>query len=228
MPKIRPASDEERRTFRKTLTPRRRPQFDELAELIGRPRQDLDWYHRVGCLTIGLQPLPGEADYHGRAWFGGLSRALGPGRWLFYKAVRFAQLYPAAKALRELNALGVDWSRLTLSFAIKDPKERLDLLTEALEDGWTISRFHFEAKRRHPTGRRGVGGQPRRRLTDVGPEAALEELLTASRAWLHVYREVWGRPGGAVRKKIKQLVRQRGDAQGVLGELKEACGEIGW
>ncbi len=228
MPKIRPASDEERRAFRKTLTPLQRPQFDELAELVGRPRQDLDWYHRVGRLTAGLRPPPGEADYHGRAWFGGLSLALGPGRWLFHKTVRFAELYPTAKDLRELKALGVDWSRLTLSFAIKDPKERLALLAEALEGGWTIGRFHHEAQRRHPTGRRGVGGQPRRRLAGVGPEAALDELLTASRAWLHVYREVWGEPGGAFRKKVKQLVRQRGDAQGVLGALKEACGEIGW
>lgn len=122
----------------------------------------------------------------------------------------------------------MDWSRLTLSFAIQDPEERLGLLAEALEGRWTISRFHYEAQRRHPTRRRGVGGQPRRRLTGVGPEAALDELLTVSRAWLHVYREGWGKPGGAFRKKIKQLIAQMSDAREVLGELKDACGEISW
>lgn len=208
--------------------PRQRPRFDELAGLISRPQQDLDWYHGVGRLTVAPRPPPTKAGYHGHTWFVGLSAALGPGPWLFHKAVRFVELYPAAKTLQGLKERGVGWTRLTLSFAIKDPKARLHLLAEALKDRWSIGRFHFEAQRRHLTRRRGVGGQPRRRLTDIEPEAALEELPKVRRAWLHVHREVWEIPGRVFRKQTKQLVRKRDDAQGMLGELKEACGKIGW
>jgi hypothetical protein len=227
VPKIKPAPATQRHAYRKTLAPDRRPVFDELAGLIDQPRLKLDWYHRVGQLTNKLCPFD-EKGYYGSRWIIALVEALGPSSGVFYKAAQFATLYPKKKELQLLKNHGVEWSRLKLSFSIKDPSNRLALLTKALKDEWTIGRFHFEVQQRHPSIRRGLGGRRPGPLGEMQPEAALQELLKVSRAWLHIQREVWEKPGKPFQKQIKQLVRTRNDAKKVLGELKEACEKVSW
>jgi hypothetical protein len=150
MPRIKPAPGDRRRAFRKTLRRADQEKFDELPELIDDPRPNVDRHDQVGTLTRELRPPTGQADYRGSEWFEELAEALGPKRWFFHKAVHFVELYPTKKDLGELKALGADWSRVWLSFAIHDRQERHALLREAASEDWTIPPLCFTKHERGP------------------------------------------------------------------------------
>jgi hypothetical protein len=227
VPRIKPARSEQRKAFRRKLPPGLRNAFNKLARLIDNPRRDLDWYHRVGLLTRRLCPRD-RPGYHGQRCLFKLAEVLGPQQWMLRKAVRFVELYPTKKAVRELKRRRVGWTRLKLSFPIRDARKRLALLTEAVRKRWSIARFRFEAQRRHPTGHRGVGGRRPRRLRYIGPVTGLEELLTATRAWLRVHRQVWETKSEDFQGRVQQLLRKRDDAAKVLSDLKRACRKLNW
>jgi len=179
--KIQPTSGDVRRRYRRTLPgPEQRRAFDELGRLIDSPRDDLPWHHRVGELVGRLRP----ESWRGTRWTVGLAEALGPSPELLAKARRFAQLYPTQEAVRELEAMGVNWTRLYISFAVSDQEKRHALLRRAVDEGWSNQQLRFTVQQRFPSRRRGVGGRPRRPVTSHGPEVTLRELGRQCRRWL--------------------------------------------
>ena len=160
MPHIKPASREAKAAYRKNLPTELRSTFDPLAEALANWRYELDWYRQVGTLLRHLRE--GGAPEGGGSWLKGLSDALNVSPGLLVKAIRFAQLYPKKKDVRELEKLGVDWTRVTLAFPVKERADRHELLEEAVKEGWGSQQLRFEVQRRHPSGRRGVGGRPRK------------------------------------------------------------------
>ena len=191
MPKVHPAPADRRKAFRAELPVRRRRTFDELVRLIAEPRRDLDWYHAVGRRVAALRPAPGEPESGRSGWVERLAAALGTYPSLFRKAALFVRLYPEESALRKLEALGADWSRVVLSFSVRDEEKRHRLLRRALRERWTIPRFRFEVQQRFPSARRGVGGRPRRTPDRYGPEVCVRELGRLSRRWLDFFAHAW-------------------------------------
>ena len=167
MAKIQPTSKAVRRRYREALPgPEQQSAFDELGRLIDGPRDDLAWYHRVGQLVGRLRPeVP-----RGSQWTRRLSEALGPSPDLLAKAGRFAELYPTRRDVRELEAMGVNWTRLYFAFAVPGRRDRHALLRRAVRERWSDQRLRFTVQQRFPSKRRGVGGRPRRPVTGHGPE----------------------------------------------------------
>jgi len=221
VPKVHPAPTDRRKAFRAELPARRLRDFDALARLIDDPRQDLQWYHAVGRRVRALRPGPGESR---AGWASRLAAALGPNTSLFRKAALFVRLYPEESALRKLEALGADWSRMFLSFSVPNRKARHALLREGRRERWTIPRFRLEVQQRFPSARRGVGGRPRRSPDRYGPEVCVRELGRLSRRWLDFFAhawegvaaEEWGRFAAACRGEDRELLA------GTLAEAEAA------
>src|SRR5262249_53316276 len=126
MPHIKPASREAKAAHRQGLPPELRSTFDELARALANWRYDLDRYHQVGTLLRHLRQ--GGTPEGGGPWLKGLPGALNVSPGLFVKAIRFAQLYPKKKDVRELEEMSVDWTRVTLAFPVKERADRHELL----------------------------------------------------------------------------------------------------
>jgi hypothetical protein len=119
MPKIRPAPKADRLAFGKQLPKGQRPRFAQLAYLVEQHRTDLDWYHAVGKRVRELhEAIP--AARRGTGWAAALAGALGVSPSLLQKANRFVQLYPFQQDVKRLEKLGLDWTRLYLTFAVED------------------------------------------------------------------------------------------------------------
>ena len=165
MAKIQPTSGDVRRRYRETLPgPRQQSAFDELGRLIDSPRDDLAWHHRVGQLVGRLRPQGPRSSQ----WARGLAKALGPSPEWLAKARRFAELYPSQEDVRELEAMGVNWTRLYFAFAVPGRRDRHALLRRAVRERWTDQRLRFTVQQRSHSkrgGRRGpaaaAGHQPR-------------------------------------------------------------------
>jgi hypothetical protein len=134
MPKIRPAPKADRQAFSNRLSKSLRPLFSELAHLVDHHRTDLDWYHAVGRLVRELHDaIPAAQSRTG--WAKDLAVALGPSPSLLQKANRFVQLYPTAKDYKPLKELGLDWTRLYLTFAVKGRQARQAFQRRAVKEG---------------------------------------------------------------------------------------------
>jgi hypothetical protein len=165
--KIQPTSGDVRRRYRQTLPgERQRQAFDELGRLIDGPRDDIAWHHRVDQLVGRLRP----EGPRGTRWTLGLAEALGPSPEWLAKARRFAELYTARQDVRELEAKGVNWTKLYFAFAVPGRRDRHALLRRAVRERWTDQRLRFTVQQRSHSkrgGRRGpaaaAGHQPRPR-----------------------------------------------------------------
>jgi hypothetical protein len=227
--KIKPTSRDVRRQFRRTLPgPEQRRAFDELGRLIDSPRDDLPWHHKVGVLVGRLRP----EGQRGTRWSRGLAEALGPSPELLAKARRFAELYPTQEAVRKLEAMRVNWTRLYISFAVSDREKRHALLRRAVDEGWSDQRLRFTVQERSRSRRGGVGGRPRHRLARHGPEVTVRELERQCRRWLDFHEQAWqgvkdrdwvqfvrGWPG----EDLDRLVQLLRNTDGALKEVAAAC-----
>jgi hypothetical protein len=182
----------------------------------------------VGQLVLRLRP----EGPRGSQWARGLAEALGPSPGLLAKARRFAQLYPARKDVAELEAMGVNWSRLDFAFAVPDKRDRHALLREAVSERWTDQRLRFTVQERSHSKRGGVGGKPRRPVTSHGPEVTLRELERQCRRWLAFHEGAWqglkGRDWARFvrswpREDLDTLLRLLSRADGALKEVARAC-----
>jgi hypothetical protein len=185
--KIQPTSKDDRQAYRETLSGEQRRAFDELGNLIDSARDDLAWHHRVGELVGQLRPKV----QRGTEWVHNLGKALGPSAALLAKARRFAQLYPTQKAVRELEAMRANWTRLYISFAVSDQEKRHALLDRAVNKRWSNQRLRFTVQERSRSKRGGVGGRPRRPVASHGPEVTLRELERQCRRWLDFHEQAW-------------------------------------
>ena len=145
----------------------------------------------MGQLTTKLRPPTDESNYHGSHWFIALSKALGPRRWLFHKAVHFVQLYPTKKAPEEQKDIGVDWTRVFLSFSIRDAKKRHALLREASRKGWTIPAFQLVMLDRSLSPQPGIGGRPRHTPGHWGPAVCLRQMKRLIEGLMAFYAGSW-------------------------------------
>ena len=187
MAKIQPTSKDVRRSYRQDLSGPQQRAFDKLGDLIDSPRDDLAWYHRVGRLVGRLRP----EGPRGTRWVLGLAEALGPSPELLAKARRFAELYPARQDVAELEAMGVNWTRLYFAFAVPGRRERHALLRRAVRERWSNQQLRFTVQQRFPSRRRGVGGRPRRPVSSHGPEVTLRELGRQCRRWVDFHEKAW-------------------------------------
>jgi hypothetical protein len=227
--KIQPTSKAVRRRYRETLPgPEQQSAFDELGHLIDSSRDDLAWHHRVGQLVLRLRP----EGPRGSQWVLGLAEALGPSPGWLAKARRFPELYPARQDVRELEAMGVNWSRLYFSFAVPDKRDRHALLRRAVHERWPDQQLRFTVQQRFPSKRGGVGGRPRRPVTGHGPEVTLRELERQCRRWLEFHEGAWqgvrdrdwvGFVRGWPREDLDDLLRLIRNTDEALKEVAGAC-----
>jgi len=184
MPKIRPAPKADRQAFSKQLPKGQRPLFSELAHLVDHHRTDLDWYHAVGKLVRDLRDLRDAipADQSKTGWAADLADALGVSPSLLQKANRFVQLYPTAKDYKPLQELGLDWTRLYLTFAVKGRQARQAFQRRAVKDGWSPKEVRFRIQQAQGSRQR-AGGRPRQQPASYGPEVALREMARLSQRW---------------------------------------------
>jgi hypothetical protein len=199
MPKIRPTPPKDRQDYRRQLPGVRRSTFDQLANLIDAPRQDLGWYHQLGTLVRQMFP---EGTRHGQKDLAKLAEALGPCSSMLQKAARFVELYQEEGEADRLRRMGVEWTRLWIAFPIRNQQAREKLLRRAIEEKWTILKLRVKVQQRISSKRRGAGG-PRRRLPEpYGPEVTLRELEHLSRKWLDFHESAWEKIGAADWQKL--------------------------
>jgi hypothetical protein len=235
MPKSKAPSVEAQRAFHAALPAPLRPDFDRLVRHADTPPDGLAWYHRLGALVRRLRGAGGADALRAAGGFKALSEAVGVAASLLQKAGRFVDLYPGKQDLREVEELGVDWTRLWLSFCVDDRGKRHALLRRAVADGWDQDALRFEVQRRRPTGRRGVGGRKPRKAEGHGPEVTLRRLVLAGKTWLSLYEGAWSKIG---RRDWEQLLAGRptdeaalfrellGDAAKTMGTLARASREV--
>jgi hypothetical protein len=227
--KIQPTSRDVRWRYRETLLgERQRRAFDELGSLIDSPQDDIAWHHEVGALVGRLRPeVP-----RGSQWTRRLSEALGPSPDLLAKAGRFAELYPTRRDVRELEAMGVNWTRLYFAFAVPGRRDRHALLRRAVHERWSDQQLRFAVQQRSDSKRGGVGGRPRRPVTSHGPEVTLRELERQCRRWLDFHEQAWQGVKERVwrlfvrswpREDLDRLVRLLRNTDEALKEVAAAC-----
>jgi hypothetical protein len=202
MPKIRPAPKAARQAFSKQLPKGQRPLFAQLAHLVNHHRTDLDWYHAAGRLVRELHDaIP--ADQRRTVWAKDLADALGVSPSLLQKANRFVQLYPTAKDFKPLQELGLDWTRLYLTFAVKGRQARQAFQRQAVKDGWSPKEVRFRIQQAQGSRQR-AGGRPRRQPAGYGPEVALREMARISQHWQEFHEQAW-EGEEAIARQLKQL-----------------------
>ena len=202
MPKIRPAPKADRQAFGKQLPKGQRSLFDRLADLIDQHHTDLDWYHAVGKLVRDLRDaIP--AVRRGTGWTAALAVALGVSPSLLQKATRFVQLYPTAKDFKPLKELGLDWTRLYLTFAVKGRQARQAFQRRAVKKRWSPKEVRFRIQQLQGSRQR-AGGRPRQLPAGYGPEVALREMARLSQRWQEFHERVWeGKE--SIARQLKQL-----------------------
>jgi hypothetical protein len=217
MPKIRPAPRAARQAFSQQLPTGQRPRFAELAHRIDQHRTDLSWYHAVGKLVRELHDaIP--AARRGAGWAKALAGALGVSPSLLQKAGRFVELYPAVKDYKPLADLGLDWTRLYLTFAVKGRQARQAFQRRAVREGWTPQQVRFRIQQAQGSRQR-AGGRPRRLPSGYGPEVALREMARLSQRWREFHEQIWG--GEAIARQLKELPKER-YTEALLRALQEA------
>jgi hypothetical protein len=96
---------------------------------------------------------------------------------------------------------------LTFSI-IPDNQTRYDWLNEAIRSGWTIPQVRFEVQRQFPSKRRGVGGRPKSKLQNFGPEVNLRHLARLTERWLKFHEDIWAK---IKPETIQQLIAKEAD-----------------
>jgi hypothetical protein len=205
MPKIRPASQADRQAFSKRLPKGQRLLFAQLANLVEQHRTDLDWYHAVGRLVRELHDVI-PAARRGTGWAAALAGALGVSPSLLQKATRFVELYPTAKDFKPLKELGLDWTRLYLTFAVEDAR-RSEFQERAVREGWTPKEVRFRIQQAQGSRQR-AGGKPRQLPAGYGPEVALREMARLSQHWQQFHEQVW-EGEEAIARQLKQLPKAK-------------------
>jgi hypothetical protein len=81
--------------------------------------------------------------------------------------------------------------QLYIAFAIDDDAKRHALLRQAVKARWTDKQLHQVIQERNSSNRRGVGGRPRRPITEQEPEAALHKIERHCRNWLANFEGGW-------------------------------------
>jgi hypothetical protein len=141
-------------------------------------------------------------------------------------------LYPKKEDVERFAKMGVDWTRLWISFPVKEGREKL--LRQAIREKWTIPRLRFEVQDRYGSKRRGVGGRRRKAPTPQGPEVALRELERRSKAWLLFYGAAWKKVGKEEWKDLvaswpatgmDKLDELLDEADQALADIEVACKE---
>jgi hypothetical protein len=217
MPKIRPAPKADRRAFSKQLPKGQRPRFAALARLIDQHRTDLGWYHAVGKLVRELHDAIPAAQ-RGTGWATALAGALGVSPSLLQKGTRFVELYPTAKDFKPLTDLGLDWTLLYLTFAVKGRKMRQAFQRRAVREGWSPQEVRFRIQQKQGS-RQKAGGQPRRLPAGYGPEVALREMARLSQRWQQFHAQIWEEE--AIARQLRQLPQER-YTEAMLRALQEA------
>jgi hypothetical protein len=227
VPKIRLAPEQERLAFRRRLASAQGQAFDGLVKLVADPRPDLDWHHRLGNFVrrLRLQDISGRGQVRS---LDDLAGALGVSPALLQKSLRFADEYPRRAAVRQLEELGADWTRLMLTLAVPDRQERHALLTQAVREGWSSERLRYEVQKRHPTGRRGVGGPTPRNPQALDPELTLRKLERLSQGWRRHYEHA---RSAVKRENWRRMVRdwppeRRDTLDKLLDEAEVALGDL--
>jgi hypothetical protein len=178
---------ETRQGYRARLQGLDRDHFDSLANLIDSPRKDLGWHHDVGKLLQKLEPV----QRRGTEWLINLAKALGPSTTSLRKLLQFARLYRKPQDFKDLERTGVKWTPLRLSFPVKDPKLRHDLLRKAEKEGWSDEYLRVRVQEETGSKRRGMGGRPPSEPQCLGAEPTLRKLAHLNRAWLAFHDKAW-------------------------------------
>lgn len=188
MPKITPSTEAVRKVYRASLLPTQRGTFAELANMIDHPESSLRWYYNLGRLVRNLR-ASSRSESKATAWLQALSDALGPGVSVLIKSSRFVQLYPTTHSLEALEAIETDWTHLTLTFSIKDTKQRHDLLRKAVSNDWSPRELLYEIHSRFTTSRQGKGGRRQKAIRNLDAAGMIRELLRRSEAWTEFFNE---------------------------------------
>jgi hypothetical protein len=217
VPKIQPASKEAREPFRGRLPESQRSLFDHLVRLVAQHRTTLDWYHAVGSLVRDLHDaIPGAQ--RGKGWTAALARALGVSPSLLQKAARFVELYREPGEVEALEEMGLDWTRLSLTFAVEGSK-RSEFQQRAVENDWSPQEVRLRIQEEQGS-RQQIGGRPRRLPKGYRPEVALREMARISQHWKDLHEQVWeGKE--SVSRQLKQLPKEK-HTQALLRDLQTA------
>ena len=229
---IKPSSNQARQKHRARLSQGMdQDNFDRLAKLMDAPQNDLAWHHDVGKLVKRLHPR----NHRGTECLINLARALGPSVASLQKSLRFVVLYPDRQGLKDLQLIGINWTRLHLSFPIKDMKARHNLLRQAVKEQWTDGRLRMEVQQVTNSPRRGVGGRPPKSPQNYGAEPTLRKLAQLNRDWLAFHANAWVKVKDADWKrltrsrttndheKLQNLVKI---TRGQIAEMATACRKV--
>lgn len=220
MAKVKLTGRAARDVYRKQLQPPLRADFDRICKLLDEPAQHLIWYHRMG---VAVRAIHGSTRRYGSQWYAELAKALGPSTSIFVRAARFVEFYPDERDVQPLIALGVDWTRLVLTFSIPDEQKRYELLDEAITSGWTIPQVRFEVQRRYPSKRGGIGGRPKGKLRNFGPEISLRELARFTERWLEFHEKVWAK---ITPETIQKLIAKETDNDLILKTIEKVSKDL--
>ena len=178
-------------------------------------RSDLRWFWNLGLILLKIRP---PAIYRLR-WVREELPTMNVPPDLGSKAMAFAASF-TRKELRELKKLGRSWSEIVTVLPFETSAERMQLLTEAKENEWSIRELRLQVAKKRPVPR----VQDRKEVSPVscGPQRDLYRLAKITSRW-RLNTSIW-------KEAVSRLpsdpdLPREGDKFQILIEVVEKAGK---
>lgn len=167
------------------LNPERR-EVQRIASTLKKTTLTLADYYALGEHMRKLAEDP-SVTRRGSNWRLRLAEQVGCSPSTLTKSLQFRLAYEK-EDLPKLEELGVGWSRLTVSLAVRNRKQRHQLLKRAKDEGWGDRELQRAIQQLR--GSRRGGGRPRKEQRTQGLFADLFELLRYTKLWQDFHEQV--------------------------------------
>ncbi|MFO0926985.1 MAG: hypothetical protein U0736_08075 [Gemmataceae bacterium] len=182
------------------LTPERR-EVQRISSVLKKNTLTLGDYYALG---EQMRKLAEDAAVtrRGSNWRLKLAAQVGCSPSTLTKSLQFRQAYEK-EDLAKLEELGVGWSRLTVSLAVRNRKQRHQLLKRAKDEGWGDRELQRAIQQLR--GSRRGGGRPRKEQRTQGLLADLFEMMRYTRLWQDFHDQVTAKAQGDYPAQAKEL-----------------------
>lgn len=211
------------RTKKESLSLSERPEYQELANLLGEPGpKDLVWHYRVGKRVEIL--CPDKSRQYGTGGFSELADELGQPEYVanlfwakrkFYNEYRYSDVQDLSKP-REDSEFVLSWSHINVLLPL-EKKDRKKLQGRCIKGCWSSNELQRRIKETKTM--RGHGGVRLRKPEKE--EDNLRQLIAESEMWQRRFQKIWfPKAGGGICLDVKKAESEE------LGELREKAATI--
>lgn len=181
-----------------------RAEIQAIRRLLKRP-PSLARYFAVGE-QLRLLRNDRAISSRGTCWRGQVAKLTGCKLATLNKCFQLRRCYKKKAELREVEAMGVGWGRLTIALGVRETAKRHALLAEAKEKEWKDWQLQREIQQRK--GRRRKAGRKPTPPVSQGLVADVSELTRRTGAWNLFYEEAWAGNATTYKQELAALAAE--------------------